>query len=366
MRKRVLDRYTVTSVMKIGIITSLLASFILMGVDLFANLDKYMNYNVSFMKALSITILYFPEAFLLAVGPSFLFAVTYHLSMLHASNEIMAILNAGVGFRRILAPIVVSAVFLSAVFFGFNEIVAIPSTNEKELRTELITDATGSTNNQDIALSDMQSGYMVYATVFSDADRTLHGISLVESSPEGKISRRTDAARAVYDEESGLWTFHDAYEYTPSAVAGEGVSIRHYDQEVNQVLLLEPQLFRNVSNEISKMSLRLARAYLARMKTLNPEEYAKLGTEYYKRIFSCLSPLVMILIACSINYRFKKNVLFFSLVSSIALAVVYFVVQMVTVMLADQGVIAPYLGTLLPFGVIIVLATAMGLIMRRQ
>ena len=364
--KRVLDRYTVTSVLRIGIITSLLASFILMGVDLFSNLDKYMNYNVTFMKALSITLLYFPEAFLLAVGPSFLFAVTYHLSMLHASNEIMAILNAGVSFHRILTPIIVSALFLSAAFFGFNEIVAIPSTNEKDLRTELITNVTDSTNNQDIALSDMQSGYMVYASVFSDADLTLYGVSLVESSPEGKIARRTDAARAIYDEDTGLWTFYDAYEYSPSAAAGDGVAIRHYEQEVNRVLLLEPQLFRNVSNEISKMSLRLAHAYLARMKTLNPEEYAKLGTEYYKRIFSCLSPLVMILIACSINYRFKKNVLFFSLVSSIALAVVYFVVQMVTVMLADQGVIAPYLGTLLPFAVIILLAAIMGLVMRRQ
>ena len=366
MRKRVLGTYTVTSVLKIGIITSLLASFILMGVDLFSNLDKYMNYNVGFMKAFSITLLYFPEAFLLAVGPSFLFAVTYHLSMLHASNEIIAILNSGVSFHRLITPIIVSAVALSAAFFGFNEIVAIPSTNEKELRMELITDATGSTNNQDIALSDMESGYMVYATVFSDADRTLYGVSLVESDSEGKLSRRTDAARAVYDDDAGLWTFYDAYVYAPSKIAGEGVEITHIDEAVNNVLLLEPQLFRNVSNEISKMSLRLARAYLARMRTLNQEEYSKLGTEYYKRIFSCLSPLVMIMIACSINYRFKKNVLFFSLVSSIAVAVIYFVVQMVTVMLADQGMIAPYMGTLLPFAVIIVIATVMGLAMRKQ
>ena len=74
----------------------------------------------------------------------------------------------------------------------------------------------------------------------------------------------------------------------------------------------------------------------------------------------------MIMIACSINYRFKKNVLFFSLVCSICVAVVYFVVQMMTVMMADQGVIAPQLGTLIPFAVIILIATVMGLIMRRQ
>jgi lipopolysaccharide export system permease protein len=102
------------------------------------------------------------------------------------------------------------------------------------------------------------------------------------------------------------------------------------------------------------------------MKGLNPEQYASMGTEYYKRIFSCLTPLIMILIACSINYRFKKNILFFSLVCSICIAVVYFVVQMMTVMLSDQGVIAPQLGTLIPFIVIISLTTVMGLLLRRQ
>ena len=366
MRARVMDRYTVVSILRIGIITSLLASLMLMGVDLFSNLDRYMSYNITFLHALSITLLYFPEAFLLAMGPSFLFAVTYHLSMLHANNEIMAILNAGVSFQRILRPVIICAVVLSALYFGFNELVAIPSTNEKELKMQLVTDSTGSSDNHDIALSDMQSGYMVYASIYSDTNQTLFDVSLVESSPEGKLERRTDAHRAVYDPETGRWTFYDAYVYTPAGDTRDGVDIRHFSEEVNEVLLLEPQLFRNVSNEISKMSLRLARAYLARMKTLNPEEYAKLGTEYYKRLFSCLSPLIMIVIACSINYRFKKNVLFFSLVCSIAVAVVYFVVQMMTVMMADQGVIAPQLGTLIPFAVIILIATVMGLIMRRQ
>lgn len=366
MRGRVLDRYTVISILRIGIITSLLASLMLMGVDLFSNLDRYMSYNVTFMRALSITLLYFPEAFLLAMGPSFLFAVTYHLSMLHANNEIMAILNAGVSFQRILRPVIICAVLLSAAYFGFNELVAIPSTNQKDLKMQLITDSSGDSNNQDIALSDMQRGYMVYASIYSDPNQTLFNVTLVESGPDGRIVRRTNAKRAVYDPEAGLWTFHDAYVYTPSENTVDGVEISHYDSQQNEVLLLEPQLFRNVSNEISKMSLRLARAYLDRMRTLNPDQYAKLGTEYYKRLFSCLSPLIMIMIACSINYRFKKNVLFFSLVCSIAVAVVYFVVQMMTVMMADQGVIAPQLGTLIPFAVIILVATVMGLIMRRQ
>ena len=363
MRLRTLDRYTVTSILKTGIATSLLACLMLLGVDLFSNLDLYMNHNVGFAKAFAVTILYFPEAFLLALGPSFLFAVTYQLSMLHAHNEVMSVLNSGVSLSRIVRPIIVMAVFLSVFYFFFNEKVAIPSSNEKAVQKENITKDTDSTNNQDIALSDMQSGYMVYAAVYSDSDQTLFDVSLIESDEHGGLVRRTDAYRAVYNQETGLWKFYDAYVYTPKP---DGVAVEHIGDFENTVLRLEPQLFRNVSNEISTMSLNLAKAYLDRMKVLNPEQYASLGTEYYKRIFSCLTPLIMILIACSINYRFKKNVLFFSLVCSICIAVVYFVVQMMTIMLSDQGVIAPQLGTLIPFIVIIALTTVMGALLRRQ
>ncbi len=72
----------------------------------------------------------------------------------------------------------------------------------------------------------------------------------------------------------------------------------------------------------------------------------------------------MMVIACSMNYRFKKNVLFFSLICSICIAVVYYVIQMMTVMLADQGVIAPWLGILIPFAVILGLSGIMSIIMK--
>ncbi len=360
---KVLTRYTIESIIKVGIATALLAAFILMGVDLFGNLDTYMNHDVSFLEALKLTLLYFPEALLLALGPSFLFAVTYHLSMLHANNEIMSILNSGVSFSKVIRPVIVLAVLLTAFHFFFNEKVAIPSTNRKEMLTDQITETTGS-NNQNIALSDMQSGYMVYASTYSDSNQTLYDVSLVESTPDGRLIRRTDAYRARYDSETGLWTFHDVYVYEP--LEDSTLKVTHYPDQVNEVLLLEPQLFRSGSNEISKMSLDLARAYLRRMKTLNPEEYSSLGTEYYKRIFSCLSPLIMIVIACSLNYRFKKNVLFLSLIISICMVVVYFVVQMMTMMMANQGVIAPQLGTLIPFAVMLIVAMLMGLLLRRQ
>ncbi len=376
----VLTRYTLSSVIKVGLATAMLAALMLVGVDLFSNLDSYISHNVSFGQAFLVSLLYFPQALLLALGPSFLFSVTYFLSMLTANNEMICILNSGVSMRRVVIPCLVLAVALSVGYFAFNENVAIEASNLKDTRYKVLTSSTSSLDNTNIALSDMQDGYMVYAGQFVNETSTLYNVSYVElldgalgfagaSSGEtssGEASfRRVDAYKAQYDETSKLWTLYDCYEYLPvSDVVGQTVQVTYYGSLDIPRMQLEPQLFRNLSSEISKMSLDLAHAYVLRMKSINPDEYARLGTEYYKRIFSCLTPLIMIIIACSMNYKFKKNVLFFSLICSICVAVVYFVVQMVTLMLADQGVIAPYLGTLIPFAVVLLLAGIMSAVLK--
>ena len=363
MRMRVLRRYTILSVLKIALTTALLASLILMGVDLFANLDSYMNNNVSFVKAMSITVLYFPSAFLLATGPSFLFAVSFHLSSMHSSNEILVVLDSGVSITRLVVPVIITGVFVTVFHFALNETIAIPLSNQKKVVTENITNSSSRGNNQNVALSDMQSGYMVYAGLYNDSEQTLYDVSLVRNDGNARLESRTDAYKAVYNPNRHLWTFHDAYVYSPGE---NGVRVDHFDSFENPVLKLEPQLFRDVSNEISSMSLKFAKTYLQRMKGFNPEGYASLATEYYERILGCLTPLVMIIIACSITYRFKKNVLFFSLVGSICIAVVYYVVRMITIMLADQGIIAPMLGTLIPFAAVIVVSSGLRAFLIRQ
>lgn len=356
MRLWVLRRYTILSILKIALVTALLASLILMGVDLFSHLDTYMNHGIGFGRAMAITTLYFPQAILLALGPSFLFAVSYHLSMMQSNNETIIIMDSGISMAKLVRPIIIMGLIFVVISFLLNEFLAIPMLNQKEVITGNISNNLNTSDNTDIALSDMQEGYMVYATTYSDINQSLYDVSLVQKDNQGHLISRVDAYKAIYNSESGLWTFRDAYLYIPN---GDRVDVTYVQDYESPILKLEPQLFRNYTNEISNMSLRLARIYLSRMKSLSPDQYPSLATKYYERILSCLTPLVMIIIACSINYRFKKNVLFFSLITSICIAVVYYVVHIMTNMLADQGVIAPAMGMIIPFMAILVLSSVL-------
>lgn len=361
MRTR-LDRYILGSILKVGLVAMLLCSLILVLVDLLANLERYIQLAVPFPTIALRTLYYLPEAVLLATGPAFLFSITYFLSMLRANNELICLLNSGISYRRILLPIALCSILITAGHFVFNETVGIPALREKELLNDKIFLSSANYDNRDITLSDRPRGYLLYARRYSDAERKLYGAVLVHKDPStGDLLMKASSEEAVWDEEAGNWEFHDA---TIHRVRGQSVAPETLDAFVAEGLDLRPELFRNARGDIRTMDLKAALERLESIKEHDREQYSAAATDFYQRLLSCLTPLVLMIIACCQNYRFKKNVLLFSIVWSLCVGVVYYVVQMLSLIMAGQGMIAPPLGMLVPFGVILLLSLALSVAFR--
>ena len=343
---KICTRYTVSSVLKTGVTVTLLSAFMMLGVDLFRNLDTYVTYNVTAWNVFVLTIMYFPQALLFTIGPSFLFAVTYFLSMLHANNEIIAVLNSSIKYSDIIKPIIISGIAVSAFFFAFNEVVCIPATSNKQAMFETVTTGKDQLENSyNVSISDMTKSYMVYAESYINSSKTLYNVSFI--SGEDGI-KRIDADYAIWDQERGSWVFYEVNVYN------EGV--KFYDMLEVKELEMTPDMFRNLSDDVTTMPLGKAGRYVRQMRMIDIEKYYEMASSYWDRILNCLTPLVMVIIACSMNYRYKKNVLFLSIIISVATAVVYYVVRLMTTIMASQGIVGPAMGTLIPFIVIIILS----------
>jgi lipopolysaccharide export system permease protein len=61
--------------------------------------------------------------------------------------------------------------------------------------------------------------------------------------------------------------------------------------------------------------------------------------EYYHRFSFSAASFVVLVLSISMGGRFKKNILLMSLFSSLAAAVVFYVTEMVTMMMAKTGYI---------------------------
>lgn len=351
-----LDSYILSSVLKIGFVTLMMCSVMLVLFDLFSNISEYLELKLSFFAIAKLSLMALPDGIGLALGPSMLFATTYFISTLYANNELICILNSGIPYRRIVAPIIVSSLFLAAGMFAFNEGVAIPMVEIKEqYKNELFSrSATKNYDNAHVTLNDWENGMVISVQRYIDKKAEILGVVLIFRDEKGNLTRRVNASSGVYDSENGCWILENTKDY----IVGENevTLITDAGKRAIAEFNTEPEMFRNISNDIKTMELGQAASYLRKLKKLSPTQYAQNASEFFERIYSPLTVFIMMIISCSINLKFKKNVLLFSIICSLCVAVVYYVVQMVTLIMAKQGIIMPQMGMLIPMIMILIFA----------
>jgi lipopolysaccharide export system permease protein len=96
------------------------------------------------------------------------------------------------------------------------------------------------------------------------------------------------------------------------------------------------------------MSFGQARAYVALLRKAGFASEQQL-TDLYRKLSFAATPLIVALIASSLGSAFRKNILLMSLLLSLVVSVLYYVLQMVTGILAKNGVLPPLAGAWIPF-----------------
>lgn len=357
LHMNILDQYSLMSLLKIAVVTLMLCTLMMLLVELFANFSTYTESYMNFSRASFLLILRIPYAISLTIGPSFLFATTFFISSLYSNNELISILSAGIPYRRLIAPIAIMALFISGLMFGFNELVYVPSIVKYKTTLDSYKnyDASFEGDNSNIFYSDTDDNFVVKADKYTDIREELTGLELIYKDENGEVESCITARSAGWDKENKRWNLKNVKVYLINNDEFN-VNTMQYENYIVDKFTTEPSFFKNIRTDIQTMSIPAAVTYLKTIKSLSMVRYSELATDFYERILSCFTVFVMIIVSVSINIRYKKNVLLFSIISSVTLGVIYYVVQLVTLLVAKQGMIAPIMGMLIPFIVIIVIA----------
>ncbi|WP_320130891.1 LptF/LptG family permease [uncultured Sphaerochaeta sp.] len=360
---RLLDKHITFAISKVAFITMLLCSFMLISVDLFSHLDSYLQNSVPQLTILRLSILYLPEAALYAIAPSLLFSATFFLSQLQANNELICLLNAGISYKRIVFPVLVLGMVLSVAYFSVSELIAIPFSQQRSVLQNELFGLSSTFDNRNITLSDLEDGFVIHASHYNDEQKRISDVLIILKDAEGNLDSRIDASSATWDETKGYWILKNASVFSINE-KDFSVTGKQYETYSNPAINLEPNLFRNFSADIKTMPLPTAFRYLKRIRLLSPDQWSGYATDLASRILGSFSPLVLLFIACTISYKYKKNVLLFSIILSLCIAVIYYVMQMLSLILAKQGVIGPVWGMVTPMIMIVCIAILERLISR--
>lgn len=357
---KILTRYTISSVLKVAVVTIMMFALILAAVELFSKMDQIMNGNIPAIRIAEYIIISLPQYLLMVASIAFLFSVTYFLSTLSANNELIPILNSGISPKRLKAPIVVLAIVLTVLGSLYQEraVIAINA-----VRAELETELFGSSSTRDtrnIVLSD-SDGFLIYTRRFSESTQSIYDPVLIQYSDNSEIIRRVEAERARHSEEDG-WVFENARVYT---VSGDSVESGYSSAFSDPLFDIEPRLFRSQNTSIETMDSDTARDYLSSLYSTDRITWHEKATDYYRRIFSPLAIFVLMFISVSMNFSFRKNVLLFSVIQSLSIAVIYYVADMVFSIMGHQGVVEPIMTVILPIVFTIGLSMVLSLLGRK-
>ncbi|MDR2069345.1 MAG: LptF/LptG family permease [Spirochaetaceae bacterium] len=342
-----LDRYLIRQFLPIFFIAAFMFVFLISLIDLFANLWRFLNYEVPFREILRVYYYYLPKSLSFAQPISLLFATAYTLGDLYARNELTSIFSSGIPFWRFSFSLVLIGILASVFSFYFDDKVVIPTLKIKnELsRTYLRQETRG--NNADIVIK-AKEGRLIYSVDYYDDNAVvLNGLSIIEKDEEGNFLALIRAPSASWT--GTYWSLSNALIYT-----WEDTLLRVHPLGQTDSYRESPDTFRRSSYDVESLPVREAGLLVADLKAAGLPFIGALADYYHRFSYSAVS-MVVIILSISMGGRFKKNILLMSLLASLLVAVVFYVMEMITMMMARLGYIPPIIGAWFPVAAFILI-----------
>lgn len=329
--------------MVVFIITVLFFALLFQLVDIFSYLWRYIANDVSLGDIGRIALLYFPKCVSLSLPIALLFSITYSLGILYTNNELISIFGSGINLYRLILPFIFIGILLSPGSFFFEESFVIQTLKAKNQLVQMVLNQTVSYSNSNVTVISSDNRFIYQVNYYNDKKETLSGLTLFERDENNHFLQRIDAESASWNGVN--WDLRSCriFSKDENGISAEELSF-YSSPEISE----NPSIFRRSHRNIDEMEIVDAKDYVYGLRKAG-SPYREALSQYYARFSASLTPLIVILISSSLGGLFKKNILIMSLIFSLCIAVLYFVIQMVTMTLARNGLISPLVGAFSSF-----------------
>ena len=354
-----LDRYLIKQFFPIFLASLALFSMLVLLLDLFLNLTRYLSNGAVLFAVLKVSFFYIPKSISYALPVSLLFASAFTLGDLSAKNELLTVLGSGVPFRRFCLSLIVLGIVFSFFAFFFEDLAVIPTLREKNrMSRELL--GTYSENSSRIVIK-VEGGRLLYSVdYFNPASETMNGVTIIELDENRKLETMAYAPRAEWNEDSWLFSSPILYTWDKGFLRPSNMNSEKIASILAEKYREEPETFRRSSVVASDLNARDVAMLIKDLRRAGLPTASARADYYHRFSFSAVS-FVVIFLSLTVSGRFKKNILLLSLLASLGTAVIYYVIEMLSMMSAQAGIVPPFWGAWTP----VLVCTAAGFFLLR-
>lgn len=341
-----IDRYIITKFLStyiflIAIIISIAVIF-----DFNERIDKFTQSHVPMEKVIFDYYLNFIPYFSNLFSPLFVFiAVIFFTSKLADNSEIIAMKAAGMSFKRLLRPYMVSAAIIAVTTFVLGAYV-IPKGNIARVNFENAYIKKKKATSVDNVQMQVDTGVVAYITHFDNKTKSGYGFSLDKFVDKKLVSHLT-AQTIQYDTLSDRrysWTLR-MYRIRTQEGMREKIESGN---KLDTIIMMEPSDFLYTNKQQETMTLPQLDEFIDKQTLRGAAGVSTFEVEYHKRYAMPFAAFILTIIGVSLSCEKRKGGMGASIGVGLALSFSYILFQTISSTFATNAGWPPMLSVWLP------------------
>jgi lipopolysaccharide export system permease protein len=299
LKPKLIDSYIIKKFLGTFFFCLLLILTIAVVFDFAEKIDNFMEKQAPVKAIIFDYYLNFIPYFAMLFAPLFVFiSVIFFTSKMAVSTEIIAILNSGMSFRRMMWPYFLSAVFIATFTFVLTNFV-IPKSNLIRMDFE---DKYYHSSSKRITIENthrqVSKNVLVYMGTFSPLSQRGQNFS-IEKIDSGKLISKLSASSVKYDTVLHKWS---ALNYYIREIKGNKEIITT-GKQIDTTLNINPEDFSRDPSYVGTMTSHELDNYIKLLRLQGSDELKLFLIEKYRRFANPFAVFVLTLIGVTLSSR---------------------------------------------------------------
>ncbi len=310
------------------------------------NLAKFAQFHAPFKAIVFDYYANFIPYFANLFSPLFVFiAVIFFTSRLAGNSEIIAMLAAGVSFKRLMRPYMASCLFISALSFYLSGYVIPHGTVVRQNFETMYKNKKRNSSAENVQLQ-VDKGVIACIQIYDNNAKRGYGFSLDKFENKKLVSHMT-ASEIQYDTISDSKFHWRVTNWRIREMRGMRENITYGDVK-DTVIMMEPADMVYSKGQQETFTSPELRDYISKQIGRGSTNVVQYEVEYHKRIASSFASFILTTIGFSLSSRKRKGGMGLYLGIGLALSFGYIMLQTVSATFAINAGTTPLLAAWIP------------------
>ena len=348
------DWYIIKKFLSTFFFTISLILIIVIVFDISEKIDDFLRSNVSVDKIIFDYYLNFIPYFGNLFSPLFIFiSVIYFTSKMAGNSEIIAILNSGMSFSRLLRPFIMTAFFLASLSFVLGNFI-IPETNKERIDFENKYIKRKQKKRIKNIHMQIQRDQYVYMESYNRSKNIGYKFTL-ENFENNVLKSKLSANYIEYDTVNNNWKARDYF-------------IRKYQEKndeiikgsiIDTVINLSPSDLAKNRSLVETMGMKKLNQYIKQEEIKGTAQIVYHKIEKHKRIANPFSTIILTVIAVAIGSRKIRGGAGIQLSLGLLMSFAYILFMQISITFATNSNLLPIIAVWIPNLIFTIIAFAL-------